>query len=221
MGFHLGAVPRQGGGSYTSLGRHPCPVGLCDGRGEHSLSFLKYRGTDYGSDQIRLLLRPRRDRRRRQHEEPPRRQGRQPGRDGQAGPAGAAGFTITTDYCMVYLKEGRSIPTKSAASWPRPWRRSKRHGHEVRRRQESAAGLLPLRRPQVDARHDGNGAQRGPVLGDHPRHDREDRERAVRLRRLPPPDHDVFRRGHGKGRRHRAGRGPGHPRAARARSCTS
>ena len=34
--------------------------------------------------------------------------------------------------------------------------------------------------------------------------------------RLPPPDHDVFRRGDGEGRRHRAGRRPRHPPSARA-----
>ena len=43
----------------------------------------------------------------------------------------------------------------------------------------------------------------------------EDGQRAVRLRRLSPLDHDVFRRGDGEGRRHRAGRGQGHPRATR------
>ena len=56
----------------------------------------------------------------------------------------------------------------------------------------------------------------GPLLEDDPRPDQEDGQRAVRLRRLPPADHDVLRRGHGEGRGHRAGRGQGHPRAARA-----
>ena len=57
--------------------------------------------------------------------------------------------------------------------------------------------------------------ERRPLLGDDPGPDQEDGQRAVRLRRLPPPDHDVLRRGDGEGRRHRAGRGQGHPRAAR------
>ncbi len=75
--------------------------------------------------------------------------------------------------------------------------------------------LLPQRCPHVDARHDGNRLERRPLPGDDSRANREVGKRAVRLRRLPPPDHDVFRRGHGEGRRHRAGRGQGHPRPTR------
>ena len=42
------------------------------------------------------------------------------------------------------------------------------------------------------------------------------KQRPLRVRRLSPPDHDVFRCGHGKGRGHRACRRQGHPHAARA-----
>ena len=76
-----------------------------------------------------------------------------------------AGFTITTEFCTVYFKEGRKFPEalkQEVADALKP--RSKRHGHEVRRPGQPAAGLLPLRRPQVDARHDGNRAERRPLL---------------------------------------------------------
>ncbi len=82
-----------------------------------------------------------------------------------------AGFTITTECCTDYFDERRQVsPTASrtqVADGPDADRRG--HGHEVRRPGEPAAGLLPLRRPPVDARHDGDRAQRRPLLDDDSR----------------------------------------------------
>ena len=111
-----------------------------------------------------------------------------------------SGFTISTEFCTVFFAEGRKFPAVAP-------RRSRRRaakdrsgdGHEVRRRREPAVAELPQRRPHLDARHDGDGAERRPLPGDDRRPSEEVEERAVRVRRLSPVDHDVLRRGHGEG----------------------
>ena len=128
-----------------------------------------------------------------------------------------AGFTITTEFCTVYLQEGNQFPDSLKAEVA-----------EALTKVEAAMGMKfgdPDNPLLVSCR---SGARKsmpgmmetvlnvGLCSSDDPGPDQEDRQRAVRLRRLPPPDHDVLRRGHGEGRGHRAGRGQGHPRAARA-----
>ena len=106
----------------------------------------------------------------------------------------------------------------SRTRWPRPWPKiEEAMGKKFGDAEEPAAGVAAAR----GARTSMPGMMEtvlnvGLCTEDHPRADQEDGQRALRLRRLPPPDHDVLRRGDGEGRRHRAGRGQGHPRAARA-----
>ncbi len=126
-----------------------------------------------------------------------------------------AGFTISTEYCSVYLHGGRQFSESLQEEVTKALAQHRRgDGQEVRRRGKPAPHVLPQRRPQVDAGHDGNRAQRGPLPGHDTRPGGQVRQRAFRLGRLPPLDHDVFRRGDGKGRRHRDGRRPRHPHAA-------
>ena len=67
-------------------------------------------------------------------------------------------------------------------------------GHEVRRPGESAARVRPLRRPRLDAGHDGHDPQPGPQRQDRRRPGAQDRQRALRLGLLPPLRPDVRRR---------------------------
>ncbi len=127
-----------------------------------------------------------------------------------------AGFTITTEFCTQYFNEGRKFPQSlmdevAAALAKTETAMGMKYGAA-----ENPLLLSCRSGAQVDARHDGNRAQRRPLSGDDPGPGREVGQRAVRLRRLSPLDHDVLRRGDGEGRGHRAGRGKRHPRAARA-----
>ncbi len=127
-----------------------------------------------------------------------------------------AGFTITTEVCTYYDGHGRTYPEGSTPQVDAALAATERI--MGMRFGDPADPLLVSVRSgarSVDAGHDGDGAQRRPVLGDDPGPDREDRQRALRLRRLPPADHDVLRRGDGEGGGHRARRGQGHPPAAR------
>ena len=73
------------------------------------------------------------------------------------------GFTITTEVCTYYYANGKAYPaelkdeveTALAAI-------EKTVGAELRRRQQSAAGLGALRRARLDARHDGHRPQPRP-----------------------------------------------------------
>jgi pyruvate, orthophosphate dikinase len=62
------------------------------------------------------------------------------------------GFTITTEVCSYFYAHGKTYPgdLKGAVEAALG---------EVRR---SAAGVRALRRPRLDARHDGHGAQSQP-----------------------------------------------------------
>ena len=105
-----------------------------------------------------------------------------------------AGFTITTEACVAYMRAGESRPT---ASTRRSTRRSSASratpagGSAIRR---SAARLGAQRRARLDAGHDGHRpqprAQRRVGRGPRPR----DRQRALRLGLLPPARADVRRR---------------------------
>ena len=112
------------------------------------------------------------------------------------------GFTITTEVCTYYYENGKSYPADLKGQAETALKDVEEiDGHAVRRPQEPPACLGPLGRAQVHARHDGDRPERRPLPEDHPRPDRQDQEPALRLRRLPPPDHDVLGRGHGEGRR--------------------
>ena len=126
-----------------------------------------------------------------------------------------AGFTISTEFCTVYLQGGKKFPDSLEGRGRHGACQDRRgDGQEVRRPGKPAPDVLPQRRPQVDARHDGNRLERGPLPGDDPGPGEEVGQRAFRVGRLSPPDHDVFRRGDGEGRGHRAGRRPRHPPSA-------
>ena len=87
-----------------------------------------------------------------------------------------AGFTITTEFCTVYFNEGRQFPQSLKDEVAAALAQDRAgDGHEVRRRGKPAVALLPQRRPQVDARHDGNRLERGPLPGDDPRAGRRSR----------------------------------------------
>ena len=70
------------------------------------------------------------------------------------------GFTITTEVCTYFydarqnLSEGSEGAGRGGAGRSRP-----HHRQEIRRREKSAAGLGALRRPRLDAGHDGHRAQ--------------------------------------------------------------
>ena len=83
--------------------------------------------------------------------------------------------------------------------------------------EEPAAGLLPLRRQVLDARHDGHRAQHRHERRRRRGHGEAHRRRALCLRQLPPPDADV--RLGGDGHRRRAVRG-GPDRGAQARAAS-
>ena len=70
----------------------------------------------------------------------------------------------------------------------------KHHRQGVRRCRQSAAGLGALRRPRLDAGHDGHRAQSRPQRRDRRGAGEEVRRPPLRLRQLPPLHHDVFRR---------------------------
>ncbi len=122
------------------------------------------------------------------------------------------GFTITTEVCTYYYDHKRTYPKELKTQGEKALAQvEKLMGKKFGDPGESAARLGALRRAPLHARHDGHGAQRRPERRDHPGPDRADRQRALRLRRLPPADHDVRRRGDGEGRRHRAEGRQGHP----------
>jgi pyruvate,orthophosphate dikinase len=75
------------------------------------------------------------------------------------------GFTISTEMCAVYYQEGESFPAslrEEGRRRHRPYRGD--HRQKLRPPGRSLAGLRPLRRPRLHARHDGHGPQ--PRLND-------------------------------------------------------
>ena len=126
-------------------------------------------------------------------EGPARRQGRGPRRDDARRPA---------DPARLHDHDGglqRLLRRRQAAARTASGTTSSRRCKEVEQRTGKGFGdpanpLLvsgPLRRQVLDARDDGHGPQPGPQRGDAPRPDRADRQRALRLGRLPPVHRDV------------------------------
>ena len=76
-----------------------------------------------------------------------------------------AGFTISTEFCTDHSSpRDASFPSRFATKWPPPCKKTEEAmGMKFGDPEQSAAGELPQRRPAVDARHDGNRAERGPV----------------------------------------------------------
>ena len=147
------------------------------------------------NDQIRLLLRRRKDRRQRRHAQPPRRQGRQPRGDGLPRPPGPAGLH-DHDRGLHALLRRRQADRPGHPGSDRRLRRPARgvRRQEVRRRQEPAPRLRPLRRPRLDAGHDGHDPQPRPQRDRGPVARRAVRQPALGVGLLPPLHPDVLRR---------------------------
>ena len=121
------------------------------------------------------------------------------------------GFTITTEACNDYFASGKKLP---AGLWDDVLGAMK----QVEERTGKGFGdpknpLLvsrPLGRQVLDAGHDGHGPQPRPQRGDPPGPHRPDRQRALRLGRLPPLHRDVRpdRDGRPAARRHQARTAP-------------
>ena len=111
------------------------------------------------------------------------------------------GFTITTEVCTYYYDHGQSYPPELKAQVDEALGHVGRlTGRTFGDARKSAAGLRPLRRPRVDAGHDGHRAQSRPQRRDRRGAGQGRGRRALRLRQLPPLHHHVFERG----ARHRA-----------------
>ena len=77
------------------------------------------------------------------------------------------GFTITTEVCTYYYDHGQSYPPELKAQVEEALAYVGRlTGRTFGDAREPAAGLRALRRPRVDARHDGHGAQSRPQRRD-------------------------------------------------------
>ena len=76
------------------------------------------------------------------------------------------GFTISTEMCDAYYKNGKRFRTICARRSIARSSRSGEGGRQVRRSGESAARLGPLGRARLDAGHDGHGPQSRPQRRD-------------------------------------------------------
>ena len=127
--------------------------------------------------QVGLQLRRRPQRGRGRHAQPARRQGRQPRRDGQHRPARAARLHHHHRGLHRLLRQRPALPRRTRK--PRCAALDTHRGGHRRPAsfgdpRPAAAGLGPLRRPRVDAGHDGHRAQPRP-------------QRRHRGRAWPPP----------------------------------
>ena len=110
------------------------------------------------------------------------------------------GFTITTEVCTYYYENKKTYPkvldaqVKDGVAFIEKIMGTK-FGDKSR---HAAAGLGPLRRARLDARHDGHHPQPRPQRPDRPRAGRRHQERALCLGLLPPLHPDVRRRRHGR-----------------------
>ena len=105
------------------------------------------------------------------------------------------GFTITTEVCTLLLRERPELPEgpregRRAA----PRRRREEARQEVRRPEEPAPRLGPLRRPRLDAGDDGHDPQPRPERRDGRGARGGVGQPALRLGLLPPLRRDVRRR---------------------------
>ncbi len=105
------------------------------------------------------------------------------------------GFTITTEVCTEFYAQRQEAPQGARRRHAQRGRADGEAGRrEVRRPVEPAAGLGPLGRARLDARHDGHDPQPRPQRQDGRRPGREVGQRALRLRQLPPLHRHVRRR---------------------------
>ncbi len=155
-------------------------------------------GTHGNEYQVRLLLRRRQGGRPLGNARPPRRQGGQPPRNDQHRPARPGRLHPQHRRLHLLLPERAQIPAGDARSGRRrPAAHRKEHGREARRHDQSAAPVLPLRRPRVDAGHDGHRAEPRPQRRDRQGVGQADRQRALRAGLLPPALAHVRRGRHG------------------------
>ena len=126
-----------------------------------------------------------------------RRQRRQPRRDGLAQAAGSARLHhFDPRLQTTFTTMGRIIPKAwRRGAEERSRRVEKALGTQVRRPRQSVAVLGPLRRPRLDARHDGHGAQPGADRRNRQGPGGRERQPALRLGFLSALLPDVRRRG--------------------------
>ena len=106
-----------------------------------------------------------------------------------------AGFTITTEACVAYMKADQTLPGRPGRGHRRGGRPAGgAGGQEARRQRRPAARVRALGGQGIDARDDGHGPQPGPErrVGGGP--GPGDRERALRLGLLPSLRADVRQR---------------------------
>ncbi len=73
------------------------------------------------------------------------------------------GFTISTEVCTYYYDNRQDLPQVARGRGPDGHGQGREsHGLQVRRPEEPAARLGPLRGPGLDARHDGHHPEPGP-----------------------------------------------------------
>ena len=115
------------------------------------------------------------------------------------------GFTITTEVCNLFYELGKRVPEGLDAEM-REYMKKMEDALGGRFKfgdvEPAAARVRPLRLQVLHARHDGHGPEPGPERPDDPGPHPHDRQRALRLGRLPPVHPDVRQRGDG----HREGR---------------
>ena len=106
-----------------------------------------------------------------------------------------AGFTIGTNVCTYYYDHDRTYPPELRKLVDEAMAKiEKEMGAKFGSTDQSAAGLLPLGRPRLDARHDGHGAQHRPERPDGRGPGQAVGQRALRLGQLSPLRADVRRR---------------------------
>ena len=124
------------------------------------------------------------------------------------------GFTITTDACKAYMAADDTIPDGLMDEVAEALvALEAEDGQAPRRRRRPAAGVGPLRRPVLDAGDDGHRPQPRSQRRVGRRPGQADRQRALRLRLVPPLRADVRQ---DRARRRRRGVRAGARRAARA-----
>ena len=131
-----------------------------------------------------------------------------------------AGFTITTEACVAYMRAGEVPDGLGEAVDAAIARLEAQAGKRFGDPRRPAARVRAQRRPRLHAGHDGHGPQPRPQRRVGRRPGRAHRPRSLRLGLLPPPRADVRRRGlrrprravRGRDRRDedRARRAPGH-----------
>ena len=161
-------------------------------------------------------------RRGRRHDaRPARRQGRGPRRDDQGRPADPARVHHHDRGLQRLLRRRRAAPRRALGRRPRGGQGGRARDRQgLRRPGQPAARERPLGRQVLDARDDGHGPQPRPQRADAAGPHRADRQRALRLGRLPALHPDVRAHRHGRHRRALRPRPRGGQGSATARSRT-